>query len=333
MKIFILLFLLAFSLQSDDKKENQRIHLTPKIDKSGRTYYQRWDGEYVFKIDKDYYTVVPHIEDIPIHSLEAIELEKSKKILESVYLRKNLKLCLTLLDENKNTVYSNIIKENSISLGKSLSYYKDRLKNKEYFLDTNFCRLENGIAFTSMEFSFKSIIPNQFKTQVFSKIPVTEGETSESKWRVLTLISKDKSPDELTLENALDTWENEEINNNKNKSNLTIAFSKHKIDFIDKGYLEEFWDNKRGLSLLQKNVTKFIRTSNKNNNEIEYIQNIGNTPTKIQGFELYFFKEKTGISIFFSFPAEKKDEQIEIWNSFKKSIFYRGIQYSDEKFY
>jgi hypothetical protein len=106
----------------------------------------------------------------------------------------------------------------------------------------------------------------------------------------------------------------------------------YSIDFIDKGYLEEFWDNKRGLSLLQKNVTKFIRTSNKNNNEIEYIQNIGNTSTKMQGFELYFFQEKTGISIFFSFPVEKKEEQIEIWNSFKNSIFYRGIQYSDEKF-
>ena len=41
----------------------------------------------------------------------------------------------------------------------------------------------------------------------------------------------------------------------------------------------------------------------------------------------------TAISIFFSFPVEKKEEQIEIWNSFKNSIFIRGIQYSDEKFY
>jgi hypothetical protein len=333
MKIFVILFLFAFSLQSDDKKENQRIHLTPKIDKSGRTYHQRWDGEYVFKIDKNYYSVVPHVEDISIHSLEAIELEKSKKILESVYLRKNLKLCFTQLDENKNTIYSNIIKENSISLGKLVSYYNDRLKNKEYLLDTNFCRSENGITYTSMEFSFKSLIPNQFKTQVFSKIPVKEGETSESKWRILSLTSKDENPSELTLENALETWENEDINSNKNKVNLTIAFSKHKLDFINKEYLEEYWDSKRGLSSLQKNITKFIRNTNKNINEIEYIHNIGNTSTKMQGFELYFFKEKTGISIFFSFPLEKKEEQIEIWNSFKNSIFYRGIQYSDEKNY
>jgi hypothetical protein len=169
MKIFVILFLLAFSLQSDDKKENQRIHLTPKIDKSGRTYHQRWDGEYVFKIDKDYYSVVPHVEDISIHSLEAIELEKSKKILESVYLRKNLKLCFTQLDENKNTIYSNIIKENSISLGKLVSYYNDRLKNKEYLLDTNFCRSENGITYTSMEFSFKSLIPTNLKLKCFQK--------------------------------------------------------------------------------------------------------------------------------------------------------------------
>jgi len=334
MKSFVLFFLLtAVILQSDEKKENQRLHLIPKIDKSGRTYYQRWDGEYIFKIDKDYYTVVPHLEDIPIHNLEAKELEKSKKILESAYLRKNLNVCFTQLDESKNIIYSNIIRDNSLSLGKILSYYKDRLKNKEYFLDTNFCRLENGIAYSSMEFSFKSLIPKQFQTQVFSKIPVQEGETSEAKWRILSLTSKEKNPIELTLENALETWENEEVNTNKNKVNLTIAFSKHKIDLLDKGYLEEYWDNKRGLSSLQKNITKFIRNTKKDTNEIEYIQSSGNTFTKMQGFELYFYREKTGISIFFSFPVEKKEEQIEIWNSFKKSIFYRGIQYSDEKFY
>jgi hypothetical protein len=86
MKIYILLFLfLAFYLQSDDIKENQRVHILPKTDKSGRNYYQKWDGEYLFKIDKNYYPVVPHIDDISIHILEAIELEKSKKIFESVY--------------------------------------------------------------------------------------------------------------------------------------------------------------------------------------------------------------------------------------------------------
>lgn len=329
--LFLFLFTLNFSIFSDDIKENSRVQFFNKMDKSGRTYSQKWDGSINFKIGSDYYSVVPHIDDIFIHAEEAKELEKNKKFLESTYLRKNLNLCFQYIDEDKNSLYSNLIKYNSNQLGKTISYYKDRFKNKEYLLDSIFCRLEKDIAFNSLEYSFRALIPDSFKTQVFSKIPVIEKENSESKWRVLSLLQKGAEPVELTLENALEIWENESIEKNTNKINLTLAFSKHKMDNIQKSFLEEYWDSKRGLTTLQKSVIQWKRKGNHSMNEISYIQKNGNTNSPMEGFELYFWEDRKGVSIFFSFPSDKKTEQTEIWNRFKNSILFRGIPYLDEK--
>ncbi len=327
----VFFFILTLSIFSDDNKENPRVHFHTKMDKSGRTYSQKWDGSIIFKIDTDYYNVVPHIGDIFVHAEEAKELEKNKKYLESVYLRKNLNLCFQFISEEQNSLYSSLIKSNSNQLGKIISYYRDRFKNKEALLDSNFCRLEKEIAFHSMEFSFRSMIPEAFQTQVFSKIPVIEMENSESKWRVLSLLQKGGEPVELRLENALDTWENEEAEKNKNKIHLTIAFSKHKMDKIHKIFLEEYWDSKRGLTNLQKSVIQFKRNPNLSINEISYIQKNGSTDILMEGFELYFWEDKRGVSIFYSFPSDKKVEHTEIWNKFKNSILFRGIPYKDEK--
>jgi hypothetical protein len=329
--LFLFFFILKLSIFSDDIKEESRVHIHSKMDKSGRTYFQKWDGSILFKIDSDYYHVVPHIEDIFIHAEEANELEKSKKFLESAYLRKNLNLCFQYLDEDKNSLYSTLIKNNSNKLSKTISYYKDRLKNKEYLLDSNFCRLEKDIVFNSMEFSFRALIPDTFKTQVFSKIPIKEMENSESKWRVISLLQKGEESTELTLENALEAWENEDTEKNKNKINLTLAFTKHKMDKIHKSFLEEYWDSRRGLTNLQKSVVRFKRNPNHSMNEIRYILKNGSADLPMEGFELYFWDDRRGISIFFSFPSEIKIEQSEIWSTFKKSIIFKGIPYKDEK--
>jgi len=329
-QVLTIFFILFFnSIYSDENKE--RFHQQVKIDDYGRKYFLKWNGEYGFKIDNSYYAVFPNYKFIHLHDTEAYELEKSGKLLEALALRKNISVCLDTLPPEEKPIYDNIILNNSKSIGKILSNYKDRLKNKEDLLDPNYCKKEDDIFFSSSDFTLKGIIPiNYFQTR-FSDQKIRYGSNIESSWRVINFNEiTDNKEENLELENALELWDKQTEKKLKNNASITLAFSRHPLDILSSEFLQKYWDFKRGLTENQKNVLHFSRKENGFFKETEYnLKNETNSIT-LTGYEIYLFSKRTGVSIFFNFPKDKKEIYDSVWEKFKNSLFFRGYKIADK---
>jgi hypothetical protein len=329
-QIFVIIFIIFFTgIYSDDNIV--RFHQQGKTDEYGRKYFLKWNGEINFKIDSAYYAVFPNLKLLHLHDIEANELEKSGKLLEALELRKNISVCIDLLTPEQKPIYDNVILNNSKSLGKILSNYKDRLKNKEHLLDPNYCKKEEDIFFSSNDFTLKGVIPNKYFQSRFSDYKVKYGSNLESSWRVINFNELSEIKEEnLELENALEIWENLENNKIKNNASITLAFSRHPLDILSYDFLEKYWDFKRGLTENQKNVLQFSRKENGIIKETEYtIKNDTNSKTFI-GYEIYLFSKRTGTSIFFNFPKDKKETYSSVWENLKNSLYFRGQKLAEK---
>jgi hypothetical protein len=95
-------------------------------------------------------------------------------------------------------------------------------------------------------------------------------------------------------------------------------------------FLEKYWDFKRGLTENQKNVLQFSRKENGIIKETEYtIKNDTNSKTFI-GYEIYLFSKRTGTSIFFNFPKDKKETYSSVWENLKNSLYFRGQKLAEK---
>ncbi len=328
--IFIIILIVFFtSIFSDDNKT--RFHQQGKFDEYGRKYYLKWNGEINFKIDKDYFAVFPNYKFLHLHDIEANELEKSGKLFEALALRKNISVCLELLSSEEKPIYDNIILNNSKSIGKIESNYKERLKIKEYLLDPNYCKKEDDIFFSSNDFTLKGVVPNNYFKSRFSNYKVKNGSNLESNWRVINFNELIEIKEEiLDLDNALQIWDNLENSKLKNNASITLAFSRHPLDILSTEFLEKYWDFKRGLTENQKNTIQFSRKENGIIKETEYILKDDTSSITYIGYEIYLFSKRSGTSIFFNFPKDKKENYFSVWEKFKNSLYFRGYKITEK---
>lgn len=325
----ILYLLVFFFIQFQSYPQEIKNNSNSLLDSNGRNYKIHKDGSIFFPINKDYFSVVPSLEEFTIHIAEADELEKNQEVKRALTLRKYLSFCAQLAPSSgiEPLPPTAMVLKNSKILGKILSTHSGRIPEE---LKTELCYVKNNLYFRVEEYG----ISLQFPTSKLEKSKIllsqTAGKDRDSEWILFRLLWREKS---TITEEAQSTPDSDFIEKSDPKDLYfyTIAMSTHPSDNPSEKFLTTYWERRRALTTGVKSIMKYTRTTEDNFDKINYTIPEMESPMVRTQYERYIFSNKKGVSLFFNIPDSKTPSQIENWKKFLTSIRFRGKKITESE--